>query len=692
MASDQKFFRGLMTPGKQFHVSESVVILRESKSYTRRFTVDGAVLVESYLSTWKCNPYQNTACSTVLVTEQKKFFVQFCVMVDTGELKNSKEHIWNIRVIKRGACKRFSCILLVACTCKRSSRILLVACASNSSTVAILKHFALWLCIRGFLRGHSKENVSPTKPGGIINFITTVERHRRCHSDHGNCSSDENFSLYQTPYKRSRRKKKSRGRRLTLTESRRTMTPPPPKPQPELKRRRIAYLNSTKNRAVEMYNLLLETHTKEETAEEFEQVFPAIQTQNVLRWRRGYEELKEDMERPSMRHRLVSTKYVKSHSECWFPEAEAILFDRFLECRRAGRCCSCLWFCVTMKLVLKELIGEKASDFVAGEGWRARFFMRRGLSMRAVTNISPKSVVERVPQVLHFFKVIQRECAKNSFLREWGRFSLARRFNADEVGVEFGHILHRTAELKGTKRVWSGMPKHKIEIRECTLLPLFCAGAAVIGCSIILRCAPKKIGGGCVDPLNSSHGPTQSLIDNMRSKYPFIDIYCQRNGYMDDRTFVCWFEHTFLRDCGDLPTLLVLDNLGAHQTAEVLSLAADHHVTLLFSPPNCTDLVQVTDDALGRILKRKVKNQFLDHFMKNTRKWQDGKVTPHERKKLHIKWIAQAVTDFYDNDNGQKLVLKIFGHCGLASPLHERGKQVRKIPGHTDQIVVNWEE
>ncbi len=126
--------------------------------------------------------------------------------------------------------------------------------------------------------------------------------------------------------------------------------------------------------------------------------------------------------------------------------------------------------------------GGEADDFVAGDGWLRGFFKRRGLAMRTATNIMPLSSESRVPQCLKFFTQIQQVCAhKGGMNTEWGRFTPRHRFNADEVGVEFGYILRRTVALKGEKRVWVSHPKHKIEIRECkfTFLPLFCAGAAV---------------------------------------------------------------------------------------------------------------------------------------------------------------------------------------------------------------------
>jgi len=257
--------------------------------------------------------------------------------------------------------------------------------------------------------------------------------------------------------------------------------------------------------------------------------------------------------------------------------------------------------------------------------------------------------------------------------------------------VEFGCILNRTFEKKGSKRVWLTNPKHKIDLRECTFLPLFSAGHAVEHCSIFLRYAPKKLSGGGVDPTVASHGPINEVIRSLRNKFPNIDIYCQAKGYMDNITFITWLKETFMPVAGNLPQLLVLDNLNAHCTTEIREFAALHDVFLLFSPPNCTDLIQVTDYGLGFTIKHRMKLKFRDHFAKNLLKWQKGEVTPIQRKKLHVKWLSESISEFYEN-KGQKQVTTVFGRCGLLAPLDESGEQLRKIPGSDTPIIINWDK
>ncbi len=266
----------------------------------------------------------------------------------------------------------------------------------------------------------------------------------------------------------------------------------------------------------------------------------------MLKWRSRAEQLRRDTKIVALRNKFVSEKCVRVRGEAWFPAAEARVFALFGEQRDKGLPCSGLRFTMQMRRTLAELFRDKsADDFVAGSGWRTRFVNRFNLTMRLATNVMALFVAERVPKCLRFFEVIQQVCADGGGMNAiWGRFPPHHRFNADEVPIEFGATLARTAEIKGAKRVWVTHPRHPIEPRECTIMPLFCGGAALPFSSILLRCTPKRVAADRVDPRTAHHGPTNALIQQLRIKYPAIDIYCQVTGYMDAITFLTWFTHT----------------------------------------------------------------------------------------------------------------------------------------------------
>ncbi len=139
---------------------------------------------------------------------------------------------------------------------------------------------------------------------------------------------------------------------------------------------------------------------------------------------------------------------------------------------------------------------------------------------------------------------------------------------------------------------------------------------------------------------------------------------------------------------------LVVDNLAAHATAEMREYAASHGVCLLFTPPNCTDMMQVTDIGLGHALKKRKKNKFVKHFSdpSNTDRCVKGQVAPRERRELNVRWLSEATEEFYaEKEKEQQNVEKIFGQCGRLTPLDESGEQLRKIKGYKEKIVAKWQ-
>ena len=98
----------------------------------------------------------------------------------------------------------------------------------------------------------------------------------------------------------------------------------------------------------------------------------------------------------------------------------------------------------------------------------------------------------------------------------------------------------------------------------------------------------------------------------------------------------------------------------------------------------------MTDLGLGYTIKHKMKNKFVAHYQSHHAAWEKGEIAPIQRKELHVKWLSESITDFYDNCEGQKMVEKIFARCGLPTPRSEEEEQLRKISGYDDPIVVDW--
>ena len=95
------------------------------------------------------------------------------------------------------------------------------------------------------------------RPGGMQIFLSTIERHRRCHATYGNSTSSDEEWRPSRIRGRIHQKKQKRGQR-GLGARNFQSSPLPNSPLPQRTRRRVFVSNVTKLRAVEEYDVLLE--------------------------------------------------------------------------------------------------------------------------------------------------------------------------------------------------------------------------------------------------------------------------------------------------------------------------------------------------------------------------------------------------------------------------------------------------
>ena len=63
----------------------------------------------------------------------------------------------------------------------------------------------------------------------------------------------------------------------------------------------------------------------------------------------------------------------------------------------------------------------------------------------------------------------------------------------------------------------------------------------------------------------------------------------------------------------------------------------------IVSPGDCTDLCSTRDQELSSFVKKEFKKSFQSHFEEEPDRWQMGKVSAKERRKLFTVWTCDAV-------------------------------------------------
>ena len=134
------------------------------------------------------------------------------------------------------------------------------------------------------------------------------------------------------------------------------------------------------------------------------------------------------------------------------------------------------------------------------------------------------------------------------------------------------------------------------------------------------------------------------------------------------------------------PCVIVMDNLGGHCTERARSLLHNANADVLCTPPNCTDLVAVTDAGLGRSLKLLMKKSFRDDFEQRHSLWRDGLVTATDRRALVVKWCADACVVFARDH--RKQIVNAFRRCGMGGKCDGNENSFIRIDGYDGDIEI----
>lgn len=393
---------------------------------------------------------------------------------------------------------------------------------------------------------------------------------------------------------------------------------------------------------------------------------PARSMLNFLRDRDTIVALAHQTSPSKIRQSKVSPARLALYKVGQFEQIELVLRDECLARHESGLMVSSEWVMSVMRQKLANL--EEVHGCT--RGWLIGFMNRFAFSFRKASNVHSQTVLERKDLIETFYRYIKVLCTPSPDAApsdKYGRFPLSRRIHGDQVPLEFQGTLTRSLAPKGAKRVQIKQPKFNMDFRVATLMLYFVADADEpwLRPALCFRLLPTT-SDGFVDHTVPKSGRVREEFVGLNRDFPGIDIYVQKKGYFDKT--VCLQAANDLvdsfRDPGEY--LVCLDNLGGQTNLEFRDiLKREGNAFILYTPPNCTDVLAVTDAGLGRTIKNLIRKRFKCHFDANLSAWVDGTVTPAMRRRLYCEWLVAAMSEFYC-DNGQQQVRRAFEKCGLA--------------------------
>ena len=294
--------------------------------------------------------------------------------------------------------------------------------------------------------------------------------------------------------------------------------------------------------------------------------------------------------------------------------------------------------------------------------------------IRKVTNKKHISVEKRLPLVKNFHQFLHDVRNDTEYPQQseiFGRFKPENIGHFDEIPAPFVFGNRETYEFEGTKRIHVGKPGNALDKRQYTVSLFFNGGEVqYTKPQIIYRGTGKRI-------------PKSETKQYQKG----IEHIFQPNAWQDIDTFIALMKHYRLskRKHGvQEKTMLVMDNLDCHESDRSKQYAGKYANTfLVFTPPNCTDVVSVVDQ-LAAVWKKLLEHQYERWADINFERWQDNKVTASERRILFSLWVAES---WKIMENKTDLINRMFQKTGIILKKDGSDKGLVKVDGIDDYKV-----
>ena len=327
-----------------------------------------------------------------------------------------------------------------------------------------------------------------------------------------------------------------------------------------------------------------------------------------------------------------------------FPLAETRVTEQRKQKREKGCRVKGYWLRIQMKHAVSELYGAQAAAlFKASRKWLRGYAGRSGISLQRKSNGKSQTAAERLPKVRRWharFRIRLNRGTVASAL--WGRWLPQGRLFTDQVPFNLREGADVTYNDIGAERCWIRGCKQDDRKRFGTL-QLTSRGKNGDTSKLFAEQPRPEIcfrGQGKRLTLWEKNNWDPNCIVVFQPKAWYDRANCVRFAESSMAEYTAEARAAGRRSCG------FFDNLDGQTTTEfisTLSTAASCDTHLL--PSGCTDLVQFTDDGLGKAVKDRMGVEQDEDFIGNADlldRWGDGKVSASEKRVLLTKWYVWA--------------------------------------------------
>ncbi|GAB5370628.1 hypothetical protein AAMO2058_001509800 [Amorphochlora amoebiformis] len=377
----------------------------------------------------------------------------------------------------------------------------------------------------------------------------------------------------------------------------------------------------------------------------------------IRNWYVKFDTIKEKAKRGSA---FRGKCYTSSRVKAKYPKMEERLLDKFLQARSKCLKITRKWFETTSReLLLEEYPDDeelKKKGHQLSDSWITKFCKRHGISYRTKSNKKSLPHLNYIPDV---YKYCHFALSLPSSIPAEARFHL------NQVPLSLQDTNEKTYEMKGSKNVQILSSKVDMSKRTATLQLCFSAKRPKPPISVILHGRPYIDKHGKVNPRMPANS---RIMSEMKDYDPRVKVYFNPEAWADVTVSQAWAEDysEWMYERYD-EIILGLDSHGPQATPKFKSKFSrpGKGVHFVYTPPDATHLIAVTDYHIGKKTKDLIKESFSAHFMANKARWVSGTVTTAERRRLIVRWAANAWEKMYDEYF--QFISNAFFRCAMAS-------------------------
>lgn len=182
--------------------------------------------------------------------------------------------------------------------------------------------------------------------------------------------------------------------------------------------------------------------------------------------------------------------------------------------------------------------------------------------------------------------------------------------------------------------------------------------------------------------------------DEMLAWHPRVDVFFQKNAWMDGNVCQKWVEKTlakFVEEENLERFVLLLDNLSSHSNEEFKKSVSDISGVIWYGLPDATDLWQPVDAGYAQVLKAlisKEQQSWLD-TESNSDRWfgNENPYSAKERRILITNWAGEAWKKLSDDEKYVDFRRRLWEKTGCLITADGTNDDLIKPEGLPDYVV-----